>query len=205
MLQYKELETCSHVFLQRIAIAPPLTALYDGPYKVVARSGRVFKVMIKGKVGTVTAYPVKPVHIECKPENDSTQQHKATLKSKSSVSKPTTKTLEPRAAVVRACSTTMSKPSKTGVNTEKNLQSRCTTQTKEAVLAIVQHSNTTGDSRLNRRHFTGCRMPGQTGRMKNSKHIRAFLYISKPTCMLEFPEENVPTFEVVIIPIKTVK
>ena len=30
--QYKELDTCSHVFLRRIAIAPPLTAPYDGPY-----------------------------------------------------------------------------------------------------------------------------------------------------------------------------
>ena len=41
MFQYKELETCMHVFLRRIAIAPPLTAPYDGPYKVISRSGRV--------------------------------------------------------------------------------------------------------------------------------------------------------------------
>ena len=32
-----------------------LTTPYDGLYKVVARSGRVFKVLIKGKVETVTA------------------------------------------------------------------------------------------------------------------------------------------------------
>ena len=38
IFQYKEINTCSHVFLQRIAIAPPLTALYDGPYKVIVRS-----------------------------------------------------------------------------------------------------------------------------------------------------------------------
>ena len=68
--QYKELDTCSHVFLQRIAIAPGLTAPYDGPYKVVARSGRVFKVLIKGKVETVTADRVKPVHIERSPEDE---------------------------------------------------------------------------------------------------------------------------------------
>ena len=37
--QFKELETCSHVFLRRIAIAPQLTAPCDGPYKVVLRSG----------------------------------------------------------------------------------------------------------------------------------------------------------------------
>ena len=41
IFQYKELETCSHVFLRRIAIAPPLTAPYDEPYKVIVRSGRV--------------------------------------------------------------------------------------------------------------------------------------------------------------------
>ena len=68
--QYKELDTCSHVFLRRIAIAPPLTAPYDGPYKVVARSGRVFKVLIKGKVETVTVDRVKPAHIERTPEDD---------------------------------------------------------------------------------------------------------------------------------------
>ena len=31
ILQYKEIDTCSHVFLRRIAIAAPLTAPYDGP------------------------------------------------------------------------------------------------------------------------------------------------------------------------------
>ena len=36
--QFKEIATCTHVFLRQIAIAPPLTAPYDGPYKVVARS-----------------------------------------------------------------------------------------------------------------------------------------------------------------------
>ena len=36
MFQYKELETCSHVFLRLIAIAPPLTAPYAGPYKVIS-------------------------------------------------------------------------------------------------------------------------------------------------------------------------
>ena len=47
--------------LRRIAIALPLTAPYDGPYKVVARKGRVFKVLIKSKVETVTADRVKPI------------------------------------------------------------------------------------------------------------------------------------------------
>ena len=54
IFQDKEIATCTHVFLRRIAIAPPLTAPYDGPYKVVARSGRVMKILMKGKVETVS-------------------------------------------------------------------------------------------------------------------------------------------------------
>ena len=67
IFQYKEIETCTHVFLRRIAIAPPLTALYDGPYKLVARSGRVMKILMKGKVETVSLDRVKPAHLECEP------------------------------------------------------------------------------------------------------------------------------------------
>ena len=65
IFQYKEIATCTHVFLRRIAIAPPLTAPYDGPYKVVARSGRVMKILVKGKVETVSLDRVKPAHLEC--------------------------------------------------------------------------------------------------------------------------------------------
>ena len=48
IFQFKEIATCTHVFSRRIAIAPPLTAPYDGPYKVVARSGRDMKILVKG-------------------------------------------------------------------------------------------------------------------------------------------------------------
>ena len=65
--QFKEIATCTHVFLRQIAIAPPLTALYDGPYKVVARSGRVMKILVKGKVETVSLDRFKPTHLKCEP------------------------------------------------------------------------------------------------------------------------------------------
>ena len=55
-------------------IAPPLTAPYDGPYKVVARSGRVMKILIKGKVETVSLDRVKPAHLECEPTTGPTTQ-----------------------------------------------------------------------------------------------------------------------------------
>ena len=54
IFQYKKIATCSHVFLRRIAIAPPQTAPYDSPYKGTVRSGRVMKILIKGKVKTVS-------------------------------------------------------------------------------------------------------------------------------------------------------
>ena len=64
IFQYKEIDTCSHVFLRRIAIAPPLTAPYDGPYKVIVRSGRVMKILVDGEVETVSLDRVKPAHLD---------------------------------------------------------------------------------------------------------------------------------------------
>ena len=76
IFQFKEIATCTHVFLRRIAIAPPLTAPYDGPYKVVARSGRVMKILVKGKVETVSLDRVKPAHLECETTTGTTIQRK---------------------------------------------------------------------------------------------------------------------------------
>ena len=139
----QELNTCSHVFLRCIAIAPPLTASYDGPYKVVARSGRVLKVMIKGKVETVTADHVKPAHIKHKPENECTIQCRATPSSKPMASKPQAKFREPQTAVVGARSPTTSKPFRTEVYTKKKSNARSTIQTKETVPAVKQRCDMT--------------------------------------------------------------
>ena len=87
IFQYKEIDTCTHVFLRRIAIAPPLTAPYDGPYKVIVRSGRVMKILIKSKVETVSLGRVKPVHFECEPATGTTTQR--TTPSKRTSSKTT--------------------------------------------------------------------------------------------------------------------
>ena len=76
IFQLKKIATCTHVFLRRIAIAPPLTAPYDGPYKVVARSGRVMKILVKGKVETVSLDRVKPAHLEFEPTTGTTIQRK---------------------------------------------------------------------------------------------------------------------------------
>ena len=67
ILQYKEIDTCSDVFLRQITTAPPSTAPYDGPYKVIVRSGRVMKILVKGKVETVSLDRVKPAHLDNEP------------------------------------------------------------------------------------------------------------------------------------------
>ena len=84
IFQFKEIATCTNVFLRRIAIAPPLTAPYDGPYKVVARSGRVMKILVKGKVETVSLDRVKPAHMECEPTTGTTTQRKPPSKPRKS-------------------------------------------------------------------------------------------------------------------------
>ena len=84
IFQFKEIATCTHVFLRRIAIAPPLTAPYDRPYKVIARSGRVMKILVKGKVETVSLDRVKPAHMECEPTTGTTTQRKTPSNSRKS-------------------------------------------------------------------------------------------------------------------------
>ena len=84
IFQYKEIATCTHVFLRRIAIAPPLTDPYDGQYKVVARSGRVIKILMKGKVETVSLDRVKPAHLECDPMTGTNTQRTTPNKQQSS-------------------------------------------------------------------------------------------------------------------------
>ena len=153
--QYRELDTCSHVFLRRIAIAPPLTAPYDGPYKVVAKSGRVFKVLIKGKVETVTADRVKPAHIERTPENEQTRQ--STAMSRTTAQWPTAKIHESQTAVVGKRSTTTSTPPEAGDYTKQNLNAQFMTKTKATgpeVQRLTNKVKNLWNSRIRRRHFT---------------------------------------------------
>ena len=84
IFQNKEIATCTHVFLRRIEIAPPLTASYDRPYKVVARTGRVMKILLKGKVETVSLDRVKPAYLECEPTTGTNIQRTTPNKQQSS-------------------------------------------------------------------------------------------------------------------------
>ena len=63
---------------------PPLTAPHDRPYKVVARSGRVMKILMKSKVETVFLDRVKPAHLECEPTTGTNTQRTKPNKQQSS-------------------------------------------------------------------------------------------------------------------------
>ena len=141
--QYKELDTCSHVFLRRIVIAPPLSAPYDEPYKVIARSGRVFKVLIKGKVETVTADRVKPAHIELSPEDEQTRQ--STAMSKTTAIRPMAKIHEPQTAVVGKRSTATSTPPEAGVCTKQSLNGQSTVKTKATAPEVSRQGEKPGE------------------------------------------------------------
>ena len=141
--QYKELDTCSHVFLRQITIAPPLTAPYDGQYKVVTRSGRVFIVLIISKVGTVTADRVKPAHIERTPEDEQTRQ--STAMSKTTAIQPIAIILEPQTAVVGKRNTATSMPSEAGACTKQTLNGQSTVKTKATAPEVSRRGEKPGE------------------------------------------------------------
>lgn len=50
----KSLQNCTHVFIRIDAVKPPLTPPYDGPYPVVKRSEKFFKINVKGKLNNIS-------------------------------------------------------------------------------------------------------------------------------------------------------
>ena len=81
---------------------------------------------------------VTPAHIERTPENEHTRQPKATPTLKPTASQHTAKIYELRTAIVDKRCTAMSKPSRTGVCTEQNLNAQTTIKTKETAPAVNQ-------------------------------------------------------------------
>ena len=58
------LKTCTHVWVRRDGHVKPLHALYDGPFLVLDRSDKVFRLQIGVKPVTVSIDRLKPVHSE---------------------------------------------------------------------------------------------------------------------------------------------
>ena len=190
-------------------MAPPLTAPYDGPYKVVARSGRVFKVLIKGKVKTVTADRVKPAHIERTPENKQTR--KSTAISKSTALQPMAKIHEPQTAVVGKRSTTTSTPSEAGVCNKQNLNAQSTAKTEATVSEVNRRGEkpeeqpTTKATLYKAPHARNATTSRANGRYDGIRTYSRIPLLLKKTCQFEHSRINTSKIETKALPIQTVE
>lgn len=64
----KDLSTCTHVFLRTDTIKKGLQPPYEGPFQVLSRADKVFKLLIHGRQSTVNIDRLKPAYI---PRDDS--------------------------------------------------------------------------------------------------------------------------------------
>ena len=60
----KDLFISDYVWIRNDATHPPLTYKYNGPYKVIDRKEKYFKILIKNKEDTVSIDRLKPVYME---------------------------------------------------------------------------------------------------------------------------------------------
>lgn len=60
---YKKMDEASHVFVRHDAPTQALQPTYDGPYKVIKRTPKVYKLKIKGKTANITIDRLKPAYI----------------------------------------------------------------------------------------------------------------------------------------------
>lgn len=59
----KHLNDCTHVFIRKDAVTPPLTPPYEGPFEVIKRNDKFFKVNVKGKPTNITIQRLKPAKV----------------------------------------------------------------------------------------------------------------------------------------------
>lgn len=57
---HKELSTCSHVFLRRDDIRKPLTQPYDGPYEIIERHEKYYRIQPENREAVVSLDRLKP-------------------------------------------------------------------------------------------------------------------------------------------------
>ena len=81
----KDLHDCKYVFTRNDAVKKPLCPTYSGPFQVVERHPKYFKLTIKGKFDSVSIDRLKPVYLDL-PIKESTTEHSTT---KTIISKPT--------------------------------------------------------------------------------------------------------------------
>ncbi|XP_075157765.1 uncharacterized protein LOC142231032 [Haematobia irritans] len=59
----KDIRTCSHVSVRIDAVRKPLQRPYEGPFKVVSRTNKIFKIIQNGKEKVISIDRLKPAFI----------------------------------------------------------------------------------------------------------------------------------------------
>lgn len=59
---HPELSKCSHVFVRNDAVSTPLTPPYKGPFRVISRTPKVFKIQIKSETKSISIDRLKPAY-----------------------------------------------------------------------------------------------------------------------------------------------
>ncbi|XP_064076296.1 uncharacterized protein LOC135194612 [Vanessa tameamea] len=59
---YKDLTTCTHVFVRNDMVRAPLTPPYDGPYKVLKRYDKFYKIQLPLRTSVVSLDRLKPAY-----------------------------------------------------------------------------------------------------------------------------------------------
>ncbi|GBN26827.1 hypothetical protein AVEN_249241-1 [Araneus ventricosus] len=60
---YKDLPNSSHVFVRHDGVRRSLESPYQGPYKVLSKSDKLFKLLINGKSSFVSVDRLKPAFL----------------------------------------------------------------------------------------------------------------------------------------------
>lgn len=69
---FKELDNCTHVFIRKDMVTSPLTSPYSGPYAVLKKGPKSFKVIVKSHHKNISIDRLKPAFLE-ETENNNQQ------------------------------------------------------------------------------------------------------------------------------------
>lgn len=116
---FADINKCSHVFVRKDLVTAALTPPYDGPFLVLKRGPKVFKVLIKNKPINITVDRLKPA-FGIKDDQPSPPNATGTTQKKSPTDQPvdpvtpkTSSTVQPDvSATSRSDPTTTTEPKK---------------------------------------------------------------------------------------------
>lgn len=60
---HEDLLKCSHVFIRTDAVKKPLQAPYDGPYRIISRTDKVYVIQLPGRQASISIDRLKPAYV----------------------------------------------------------------------------------------------------------------------------------------------